>query len=120
MRGRADGLALHRRTRVAAVSLRTFAMLISGFLHRDGSDALAPLPAAGNFAYVGPDESAGHGRIVAVRADCIGRATRVWPMAVESGRSVPRAASLGRLDMEVTHANETMMRAVVAFVGCWV
>jgi len=36
---------------------------------------------------------------------------------VESGRSVPRAADLGRPDMEVIRANETMIRAVVGFVG---
>ena len=72
---------------------------------------------AGDFAYVGPDVPAGHGRIVAVRADGPGGATRVRPMAVESGRSVPRAANPGRPDMEVTRATEPMMRAVVAFVG---
>ena len=38
-------------------------------------------------------------------------------MAVESGRSVPRAANPGRPDMEGTRATEPMMRAVVAFVG---
>jgi len=38
-------------------------------------------------------------------------------MAVESGRSVPRAADPGRPDMELTRANETTVRAVVAFVG---
>ena len=38
-------------------------------------------------------------------------------MAVENGRSVPRAANPGRPDMEVTRANETTIRAVVVFVG---
>ena len=46
-----------------------------------------------------------------------GSAMLVRPMAVESGRSVPRAANPGRPDMEGIRANETMMRAVVAFVG---
>ena len=38
-------------------------------------------------------------------------------MAVESGRSVPRAASPDRTDMEMTRADETMIRPVVVFVG---
>ena len=38
-------------------------------------------------------------------------------MAVESGPSVLRAANPGRPDMEGTRADETMMRAVVEFVG---
>ena len=38
-------------------------------------------------------------------------------MAVESGRSVLRAANSGRPDMEATRANETTIRAVVGFVG---
>ncbi|MCY4431370.1 MAG: hypothetical protein OXC11_13395 [Rhodospirillales bacterium] len=58
-----------------------------------------------------------HGRIVAVRAHGPGSVTRVRLMAVESGRSVLRAANPGRPDMEVTRANDTMMRAVVVFVG---
>ena len=38
-------------------------------------------------------------------------------MTVESGRSVLRAANSGWPDMEVTRANETMIRAAVVFVG---
>ena len=38
-------------------------------------------------------------------------------MAVESGRSVLRVANASRPDMEVIRANETMIRAVVVFVG---
>ena len=86
-------------------------------VERVGDDARAPLAAAGDFAYVDPDESAAHGRIVAVRADGPGSATLVRLMAVENGRSVLRAASPGRPDMEVTRDNETMIRAVVVFVG---
>ena len=54
---------------------------------------------------------------MAVRADGPGGATLVRLMAVESGRSFLRAANPGRLGMEVTRANETMIRAVVVFVG---
>ena len=82
-----------------------------------GNDALAPLAATGGFAFVAPDEPAAHGRIVAVRGDGPGSETRVRVMAVESGRSVLRAASPGRPDMEVTRANETMIRALAVFVG---
>ena len=46
-----------------------------------------------------------------------GSATLVWLMAVENGRSVLRAANPGRPDIEVTRANETMIRGVVVFVG---
>ena len=67
--------------------------------------------------YVDPDEPAAHGRIVAVRSHGPGSATLVRLMAVGSDRSVPRAANPSRPDMEGTRANETMMRAVVAFVG---
>ena len=55
--------------------------------------------------------------MVAVRAEGPGSATLVRLMAVESDRSVLRAANPGRPDMEVTRANETMMRAVVVFVA---
>ena len=54
---------------------------------------VAPLAAAGGFAYVDPDEPAAHRRIVAVRAHGPGSATLVRLMAVESARSVPRAAN---------------------------
>ena len=60
---------------------------------------------------------AAHGRIAAVRAVGPGSAALVRPMADESGRSVPRAATHGRPDMEGTRANQTMSRAVVGFVG---
>ncbi len=53
----------------------------------------------------------------AVRADGPGRATLVRLMAVESGRSVPRAENPGRTDMAVTRANETTIRAVLVSVG---
>ena len=44
-------------------------------------------------------------------------ATLVRLMAVESGRSVLRAAKPGRPGTEATRANETMIRSVVVFVG---
>ena len=87
------------------------------FVERGDDDVQAPHTAAGGFAYVGPDEPAAHGRIVVVRADGPGSATLVRSMAVESGRSVPRAANPGRPGPEATRANETMMRAVAVFVG---
>ena len=62
------------------------------FVERVSDDALAPLAAAGDFASVGPDESAAHGRIVVMRADGPDNATRVRLMAVESGRGVLHAA----------------------------
>ena len=67
--------------------------------------------------YVDPDEPAARGRIVAVRPDGPGGATLVRLMAVESGRSVLRAANPGQPGMAVPRANETMFRAVVVFVG---
>ena len=73
--------------------------------------------AAGDFASVDPDDPAAHGRIVAVRAEGPGSAALVRLMAVENGRSVPRAANPSRPDTEVSCANEAMMRAVVVFVG---
>ena len=87
------------------------------FVKRVGDDALVPLAAAGDFASVEPDEPAAHGRIVAVRADSPGGATLVRLMAVESGRSVLQKTIPGRPDMEVTRANETMVRAVAVFGG---
>ena len=60
--------------------------------HRS-SAALAPLAAAGDFAYVEPDEPAARGWMVAVRADGPGSATRVRRMAVGSVRNVPRAVA---------------------------
>ena len=86
------------------------------FVERGGDDALVPLSAAGDFAYIDP-EPAAHGRIAVVRTDSPGSAMLVRLMAVESGRSVLRAASASQLYMEVTRANETMIRAVVVFVG---
>ena len=71
----------------------------------------------GDFSCIDPDEPAAHGRIVAVRADGPGSATPVWGMAVESSRSVLRAANSGRPELEVARTNETMSRAVVVFVG---
>ena len=67
------------------------------FVERVGDDALAPLAAAGGFAYVNPDEPATHGRIVAVGADGLGSATLVRRLVVEDGgphaaRSEPRPA----------------------------
>ena len=52
-----------------------------------------------------------------VRSRGMAVATRLRPMAVESGRSVLRAPNPGRPGMEGTRANETMMRAVAVFVG---
>ena len=82
------------------------------FVERIGDDALA-----GDFTSVDPHEPAARGRILAVRADGPGSATLVRRMAVESGRGVLRAANPGRPDMEVTRANEAMIRGVVVFVG---
>ena len=87
------------------------------FVECVGDDALAPLAAAGDFAYVDPDESAAHGHIVSMRADEPGSATLVRRIAVESGRSVLRTANPGRPDLEVIRADETVIRAVVVFVG---
>ena len=78
---------------------------------------LVPLAAAGDFAYVDPDEPAANGRIVAVRADGPGGATLVRRMAVESGRSVLRAANPGRPGIAVIRAGGTMMRAVAELAG---
>ena len=87
------------------------------FVERGGDNALAPLSAAGSFAYVDPEEPAAHSRIAAVRADSTGSATLVRLMAVEGGWSVLRAASASQSDMEVIRAKETMIRAGVVFVG---
>ena len=87
------------------------------FVERVGDDALAQLAAAGGFAYVDHDEPAVHGRIVAVRTHGPGSATRMRLMAVESARSVPRAANPGFPDIAVTRASETTIRAVVVFGG---
>ena len=54
---------------------------------------------------------------MAVRVHGPGRATRVGLMAAGSARSVPRAANSGRPDMELTRADETMVRTVVELVG---
>ena len=67
--------------------------------------------------YVDPDEPAARGRIVAVRADGPGNATLVRRLIAEEGDRTQRAANPGRPDMEVTRVNETMIRAVVVFVG---
>ena len=76
----------------------------------------ARLAPTGDFAYVDPDGQAANGRIAVVRADGPGRATPVWRIAVESSRSVLQAAAR-RPDIAVIRARETMMRAVVMFVG---
>ena len=67
--------------------------------------------------YVDPDEPAARSRIVAVRADGPGNATLVRRLIAEEGARTQRAANPGRPDMEVARANETMIRAVVVFVG---
>ena len=83
-----------------------------------GPAAVSPVIAiAVDFLSIDPDEAAAHGWMVAVRADGPSSATRVRRMAVESDRSVLRAANPSRPDMEVSRDNETMMRAVVVFVG---
>ena len=80
-------------------------------------DALAPLAAA-DFSSADPDELAARCRIVAVRGEGHGSATRVRRMAGENGRRVLlRAANLDRPGIAVTGADETMIRAVVVFVG---
>ena len=87
------------------------------FVERVGNDALALYAAAVGFAYIETDEPVTHGWMVAGWADGPGNAKLVRLMAVESGRSVLPAANPGRPDLEVTRANETMMRAVVVIVG---
>ena len=87
------------------------------FVERAGGDVRTQLATAGDFAYVGPDELAAHGRIVVARAHGPGSATLVRLMAVESGRSVLQAAKRGKPDMEAIRACETMSRAVAVFVG---
>ena len=82
-----------------------------------GPETFVERGGARDLASVDPDEPAAHGRIVAVRAVGPGSATLVRPMAVETGRSVLRAAKPGRPDMEGTRANEAMIRAVAVFVG---
>ena len=76
-----------------------------------------PRPAAGGFACIEPDEPATQGWMVSVWADGPGNATRVRLMAVESARSVLRAANPGFPDIAVTSADETMMYAMAVFVG---
>ena len=56
-------------------------------------------------------------RTSAGREDGPGSTTLARRMVVGCDRSVPRVADPGRPDMEATRANETMMRAVVVFVG---
>ena len=75
------------------------------------------VPAAVGFVYVDRDQQATHGRMWRCGWTVPGSATLVRPMAVESGRSVLRAANPGRPGMEATRANETTIRAVVSFVG---
>ena len=87
------------------------------FGERVGNDALALFAAAVGFAYIETDEPVTHGWMVAGWADGPGNATLVRLMAVEAGGSVLRAANRGRSDMEAARANETMMRALVVFVG---
>ena len=53
------------------------------FVERVGDDALEPIAAAGDFAYVDTHEPAVDGRIVAVRADGAGNATLVRRLVVE-------------------------------------
>ena len=66
--------------------------------------------------YVDPDDPAAYDHIAAMRADGPDRATLVRLMAVESDRRVLRAATPSFHDIEVTRADETMMRAVVVLV----
>ena len=80
------------------------------------NDALAPLAAA-DFSSADPDELATRRRIVAVWGEGHGSATRVRRMVGENGRRVLRAANLDRPGIAVTGADETMIRAVVVFVG---
>ena len=89
------------------------------FIVRVAEDAMAPRVRAGDYVWIDPDESAADGHIVAVRADGAGRQrdAGVRLMAVESARSVPRAANPGRPDMAAIRANETMIRRVAVFVA---
>ena len=72
---------------------------------------------SGDFAYTEPDEPAVYRRMVAMWADGPGSATRVRPVAFESGWSVLRVANPSFLDIAVVRNGETMIRAVVVFVG---
>ena len=59
----------------------------------DVREAMIADAAAGDFAYVDPDEPTAHGRIMAVWADGPGSAMLVRLMAVKSGWSALRAAN---------------------------
>ena len=69
--------------------------------------------------YVDPDEPVGNGRIVVVRAYGPGRQRDAGAPARRGGRGAACSTrrNPGRPDMEVIRANETMIRAVVVFVG---
>jgi len=87
------------------------------FVERVNDDALAPLAARGDFAYVDPRRTGGPRPHVAMQTDSPGRATRVRRMAAGSGRSVPRAGGPRRPSIAVIRTGETTMRAVAVFVG---
>ncbi|MDE0380739.1 MAG: hypothetical protein OXI20_15990, partial [Rhodospirillales bacterium] len=72
---------------------------------------------AGDFAYIDPDEPAAYRWMVAMWADGPGSATLARLIAVESGRSVLRAANPSFPDIAVIRVGEMMMRAVAVFVG---
>ena len=87
------------------------------FIERVDDDALAPLAAAGDFAWIDPDEPAEDGRLVAVWADGPGSATLVRMLVVEDGCRVLRGLNPGWAEIAVHGDNETMIRGTVVFVG---
>ena len=87
---------------VAPAQIEHFAAAAVGEGQRaDRRDGLGPA----GFVCIGRVlDPAGRGRIVAVRADGPGNATRVRLMSVESGRSVLRATNPDLLDIAVDPA----------------
>ena len=80
-------------------------------------DALAPVAAAGDFAWIDPDEPAEDGRLVAVWEDGPGSATLVRLLEAEDGRRVLRALDPGWPERVLDRDNETMIRGTVVFLG---
>ena len=78
---------------------------------------MAPLAAAGGFAYVDPDEPAAHRRIVAVRAHGSGKRDAGAADGRRERPERPAGGEPGRPDIAVLRATETMMRAVVVLAG---
>ncbi len=87
------------------------------FIERVADDALAPVLAAGDFAWIDPDEPAVDGRFVAVWENGPGSETLVRMLVVADGRRVLRGLNPGWAEIAVHGDNETMIRGTVVFVG---